>query len=53
MSQSEAKIENKLKAQIEHLISNYENQELKDKLYDLSFEWYMKGVFTGLNNEIK
>jgi hypothetical protein len=43
-------VENKIKSQIEHMLTVHVGYELKYKMYDLAFEWYMKGLITGLEH---
>ena len=41
------KIDNKLQNQIDHLFSTYEIHDLRYKMYDLAFEWFMSGMSIG------
>jgi hypothetical protein len=47
------KIEQQLQNQVDHICRNYEQKELKQKMYDLAIEWYVKGIksWDGLKNE--
>lgn len=37
-------VNSKLQSQVDHLFRSYEGDELKQKVYDLAFEWYWKGT---------
>jgi hypothetical protein len=45
------KIEQKLKDQVSHVFRFYEDSELKQKMFDLGFEWYIKGLQAGIELE--
>lgn len=45
------KIEEKLKDQVNHVFKFYEDSELKQKMFDLGFEWYVKGLKAGIELE--
>lgn len=45
------KIEDKLQTQVDHIFKYYENNEIKQKMYDLGFEWYIKGLHAGIESE--
>ena len=45
------KIEEKLKDQVNHVFKFYEDNELKQKMFDLGFEWYVKGLQAGIELE--
>lgn len=47
------KIESKLQTQVDHIFKFYENKELQHKMYDLGFEWYIKGLHAGIESERK
>lgn len=51
MDEITIKIENKLKTQVEHIFNIHNTEHLKDKVYDLAFEWYLKGLHTGIESE--
>lgn len=51
MESVSVEIENKLKIQVDHIFRSHEAQYLKDKIYDLAFEWYMKGLHSGIEFE--
>jgi hypothetical protein len=36
-------INRKIQSQVDHLFRSYEGDELKQKVFDLAFEWYLKG----------
>jgi hypothetical protein len=44
-------IENKLKIQVDHVVNIHNEDMLKSKIFDLAFEWYMKGLQTGIECE--
>lgn len=48
---NEIHIENKMNFQVSHILDLYQGEELRQKMYDLVFEWYMLGFSTGLNNQ--
>ncbi len=48
---NEIKIENVLKNQVAHVIDLYDGLILQQKMYDLAFEWYMKGFTRGMETE--
>ncbi len=45
------KIEEKLQSQVEHVFKYYEDNELKQKMFDLGYEWYLKGLQAGIELE--
>jgi hypothetical protein len=45
------KIEEKLKDQVNHVCRFHEYSELKHKMFDLCFEWYIKGLHAGTEAE--
>jgi len=45
------KIENKLQAQVDHVLNVHNSDMLKSKVYDLAFEWYLKGLHSGIEHE--
>jgi hypothetical protein len=45
------KIENKLQTQVDHVLNVHNSDMLKIKVYDLAFEWYMKGLQSGIEHE--
>ena len=45
------KIEEKLTSQVDHIFKFYEDNEMKQKMYDLGFEWYIKGLHAGIEVE--
>lgn len=44
------KIENKLQVQVDHIFNIHSTEMLKQKVYDLAFEWYLKGLHTGIES---
>lgn len=44
----EIHIENKMHYQISHVLDLYQGEELRQKMKDLIFEWYMRGFATGM-----
>ena len=46
-------IDNKLRQQIQHILGTHTEHMLLTKIYDLAFEWYMKGLHTGLSSEVR
>lgn len=53
MKDEEIYIKEKLQSQIEHIFRFYENNELEDKMYDLAYEWYVKGFYAGIKHNKK
>ena len=53
MGDETIEVENKLKMQVDHIFRCHDAQYLKDKIYDLAFEWYMKGLRSGVGFEQK
>ncbi len=45
------KIEEELKSQVDHIFKFYEDCELNQKMFDLGFLWYVKGVQAGIELE--
>jgi len=46
-------ITNKIEVQIHHILNNHEGLQLRQKIYDLVMEWYLKGLHLGLSHESK
>lgn len=47
------KIQNVAKRQIEHLMRTHDGKELEEKIWQLTIEWYCKGVGVGIETERK
>lgn len=45
------KIEEKLQTQVDHVFRYYEDNELRQKMFDLGYEWYVKGLQAGIELE--
>ena len=52
MEDSAAKIDEKIRSQIEHIFNLHSPEMLKQKVNDLVFEWYLKG-FTAAGEAVK
>jgi hypothetical protein len=44
---------NKIEVQIHHVLNTHRGAELRQKLYELVMEWYLKGTKTGLQYDQK
>ncbi len=53
MNEPSIEIENKLKQQVLHILGTHTEHLLFTKIYDLAFEWYMKGLHSGLTSTVK
>jgi len=51
MKDSMLLVESKLKTQVDHIFNIKNEDALKSKVFELAYEWYMKGIKTGFEFE--
>lgn len=50
MDDNAIKIDNKIQIQVDHIFNIHSTEMLKQKVYDLAFEWYLKGFHAALES---
>lgn len=52
-AENELRILNKMASQIEHVLNTHSGADLSIKIYQLTMEWYLKGLHVGIKYEIE